>query len=86
MSNVWIRVCYKGGIAKEENKIYELHKVCDCSRCSSRWGDRTRRNEARAYAAKESEIEQVGKLLSKWTCADKDKDLPVEYLNNCRDI
>lgn len=28
-----MRICYKGGIKKEGNDIYEFHKICDCSKC-----------------------------------------------------
>ena len=80
MSSIIGRVCYKNGIVKEENKVYELHKMCDCDWCKNKYMNRKRRNCATAYAEKESDIERVKKILQNWTCKDKTKDLPTEYL------
>ena len=33
MNKVWMRICYKRGIQKKENELYEFHKPCDCDKC-----------------------------------------------------
>lgn len=81
MNNVYVRICYKKGIVKEENKIFELHKMCDCEWCKNKYFGRTRRNEATAYAETEKDIERIKAVLSNWTCSDKAKDLPTFYYN-----
>lgn len=84
MSNVSIRMYYRHGIELPENKIFELHKMCDCSGCvhSSNSIIRKRRNAITAYAKTEAEIDKMKAALMQWTCADKYKDLPTVYYNN----
>lgn len=86
MGNVYRRICYSNGIVKEENKVIELHKMCDCTRCKNKWGNRTRCNSVTAYAKTEAEADKLEFELLKWKCADGNKDLPVEYFNHINDI
>lgn len=82
MSNVHVRICYKNGIKTEENKIFELHKLCDCDWCKHKYFGRKRCNEITAYADKESRIEELKQVLEKWTCEDRTKDVPIFYYNH----
>ena len=82
MSSVWNRICYKGGIVREENKVFELHKMCDCDWCKHKYMGRKRCNAITAYAHNKEEIEQITQILNQWTCADRTKDLPTVYYNS----
>ena len=86
MGNVYRRICYSNGIAKEENKVIELHKMCDCIRCRNKWGFRTRCNSVTAYAKTETEADKLEFELLKWKCADGNKDLPTFYYNHVSEI
>lgn len=82
MSKVWVRICYKYGINREENKLFELHKMCECDWCKSKYMGRKRCNDITAYAHNQKEIDDLTKILNEWTCADKTKDLPTFYYNH----
>ena len=86
MGNIYRRICYKNGIVKEENKVIELHKMCDCTRCRNKWGFRTRRNSVTAYAKTEVEADKLEVELLMWKCADGNKDLPTFYYNHASEI
>lgn len=80
MSFVYVRICYKKGIARDENKTFELHGLCDCDWCKHKYMTRSRCNAVTAYIDDESKADELKEILRKWKCKDKTKDLPTEYM------
>lgn len=79
---IYDRICYKDGKITEQ-KMFEVHKLCDCYRCRTRYVPRKRRNQAVAYAAVDDEetIKKAYKFLKEWTCKNPAKDIPTEYIH-----
>lgn len=81
MGKYYVRVCYRNGIAKEENKVFEVHKLCDCAWCREKYLGRTRVNKITITAECEDEIEKkVERFLDGWKCANGEKDLPIVFI------
>lgn len=80
MNSVYVRECYKSGIVKDENKIFELHKLCDCEICGHLYPFRNRRNAITITAEMETEIEKAKVFLATWKCTDSMRDLPTVYM------
>lgn len=81
-NGIYTRLCYKGGIVKEGNELYETHGVCECEGCLSLHYPRRFRNCVTAYTDDKSKVNELEQLVSKWTCKDNTQDLPVEYIKN----
>lgn len=80
MSGIYVRECYKDGIVRPENRMFELHKLCDCEFCKHIYTFRKRRNAIAITAETEEEVDKAKAFLEKWKCADSSKDLPIVYM------
>ena len=76
----YYRTCYKNGIVKAGNEVYELTTLCKCDKCISRHKlTRTSRNEATASTEDIDKIAEVFYFLNDWTCSDGEKELETAY-------
>jgi len=74
------RICYKGGIVKEENKLIELHRNCYCNKCVSRYEWRQGiRNCATVTVENIDKLEEAKNFLKNWTCGKEREDIKVQY-------
>lgn len=75
------RTCFKGGIEKKGNELYEFHKACDCEACDSRhkFGKQPR-NTITITTDSKSKFDEIEKMLKGWKCKDGSRQLENEYV------
>lgn len=75
------RECYKNGIAKPENKLYEFHVFCECSKCKWRYKYlKEPRNQLTVTTDTKEKFKQIKKFIDNWKCKNGDKWLETEYV------
>lgn len=80
MSKVWMRECYRHGIPKEENKVYEFHKICDCDRCKFNFEHKIKvPNQVTVTTNDITKSGEIKKFLEKWSCDMKDGEFNVVH-------
>lgn len=81
---MWERICYRHGIVKPENKCVEIHKMCECEKCTNRrlhgWRGRNFRNALTVTVINKSKLNEVRDFVEKWKCNKDDYDGKVEYI------
>lgn len=84
MNKVWMRICYKRGIKKEGNELYEFHKACDCDKCRFNFEYKISVPHAATATTDDiSKIDEVKKFLESWNCSIEDgSSKVVSYGNN----
>lgn len=85
-NGIYTRVCYRNGIVKDENKVYETHAICECEGCFSLFYPRKTRNCVTAYTDDETKVKAVESMLKNWTCKNGNQDLPVEYIDDVEEL
>lgn len=78
----WMRECYKKGIPKEENKLYEFHAYCECQKC--KWRNKYLKEPKNALTLttdSKEKFDQVIEFINNWKCKDGNNKLPVEYIH-----
>lgn len=76
-----IRERYKGGIEKEENKLYEFYVFCECEKCKWRYKYlKEPRNQLTVTTDNKEKSEKVNEFIKSWKCKDGNKWLPTEYV------
>lgn len=85
MSKVWMRECYKGGVVKEENKLYEFHKTCDCDKCRFNFEHKIQvPNQSTVTTNDITKSDEIKKFLEKWSCDMKDGTSNVVHRHNSK--
>ena len=77
-----IRECYRGGIVKPYNRVYEFHAFCECEGCKFRYKhNNQRRNQLTVTTDSKDKFRQVEKFVRGWRCKNGNKEIPTEYVN-----
>ena len=77
----YYRICYKGGIAKKENELFEFHKICDCILCVNRYKFTGQpRNCLTVTTDSKEKFEEVDKIIKNWKCKNGNEWLKTEYI------
>jgi hypothetical protein len=76
-----IRECYRNGIVKEQDKLYEFHVFCECDKCKWRYKYlKEPRNQLTITTDSKDKFNQIKEFIENWKCKDGDKNLPTEYI------
>ncbi len=79
---MYYRLCYKGGIVKKGNELYEFHKLCDCEDCKNRFKYRNESiNSITVTTDSKSKFDEIEKMLKDWKCKDGNRRLETEYMS-----
>lgn len=75
------RLCYKNGIAKKENELYEFHKLCNCEKCEFRYKYMKSTKNALTVTTNDKKcFSEVEKFMESWKCGS-DSILPTKYVS-----
>ena len=76
-----LRECYKYGIERPENKLYEIHVLCECPQCKWRYKYlKEPRNQLTITTDSKDKFKQIKEFIDNWKCKNGDKRLVTEYV------
>lgn len=75
------RVCYDNWDCTKANKLYQVHKYCDCEGCKQRNAMRREPSNWVACTTKDiSKVDAMAEFIKSWTCEDGSKKLEPVFL------
>ncbi|WP_147354168.1 hypothetical protein [Clostridium sp. AF32-12BH] len=77
------RVCYRHGIVKPENKLIELHAICNCKKCSYRQKlyKNSLRNQLTVTVKDKNKIGKAKEFIRTWECNKQQRSIKAEYVD-----
>lgn len=78
----YYRVCFKNGVRKRKNTLFEFHKLCECPDCKYRYEVlHQHKNKITLLTNTKEKFAEVEEYLDHWTCKNKDKYIGTEYVH-----
>ena len=77
------RICYKHGIVKPENKVIELHAICECEKCNYRrkYLQDGLPNQLTVTIEDKNKLNKAKDFICDWKCNKQQRSVKAEYVN-----